>query len=182
MAHEIETITQQLTALVREKTGDPSATVAGLSALPGHAGVSYSFDLTARGGVEHLVVRLAPEGVPIAGPTDVVRQARIMVSLAGTAVPVPPIKWYDNDPRWFGRPFFVVGFVAGDKLALGERTYEAGETRIMVGAAVGLGRAILAGGRDETARQSARPPHSRPEGRRSRAAVARAVAAKPASA
>jgi aminoglycoside phosphotransferase (APT) family kinase protein len=146
MLQEIERITRQLIALAREKTGDPDATVAGLGALPGHAGVSYSFELSARRPepsghrgeptVERLVVRLAPEGVPIAGPTDVVRQARIMASLAATAVPVPPIKWYDNDPRWFGRPFFVVGFVAGDKLALGERTYEAAETRSMVGAAV----------------------------------------------
>lgn len=136
MAQETERIIEQLTAFVREKTGDPCATVAGLSALPGHAGVSYSFDLTAGGATENLVIRLAPEGVPIAGPTDVVRQARIMASLAATAVPVPPIKWYDNDPRWFGRPFFVVGFVAGDKLALGERTYEARETLTLVHAAV----------------------------------------------
>jgi aminoglycoside phosphotransferase (APT) family kinase protein len=147
MAQEIELITRQLTALVREKTGDPVATVTGLSALPGHAGVSYSFELASHGretaggqpispGVERLVVRLAPEGVPIAGPTDVVRQARIMASLASTAVPVPPIKWFDNDPRWFGRPFFVVGFVAGDKLALGERTYDEAETHSMVSAAI----------------------------------------------
>lgn len=139
MAQEAELIAQQLTALVREKTNDPVAAVAGLTALPGHAGVSYSFELTASGRRrpgERLVVRLAPAGVPIAGPTDVVRQARIMASLAGTAVPVPPIRWYDNDPRWFGRPFFVVGFVDGDKLALGERIYGAAETRAMVEAAV----------------------------------------------
>lgn len=147
MAQEIERITEQLTSFVREKTGDPAARVSNVSALPGHAGVSYSFDLTVDGrgessghpeglGVERLVIRLAPEGVPIAGPTDVVRQARIMTSLVDTAVPVPPIRWYDNDTRWFGRPFFVVGFVAGDKLALGEHTYGAAETGSMVRAAV----------------------------------------------
>jgi len=133
-------IARQLAALMREKTGDPGASVSEPIPLPGHAGLSYSFKLTARGGAasrtERLVIRLAPEGVPIAGPTDVVRQARIMASLAGTAVPVPPVKCYDNDLRWFGRPFFVVGFLNGDKLALGERSYGAAETRAMVMQAV----------------------------------------------
>src|SRR5271169_6676889 len=106
-------IARQLTLFVREKTGDPHAAVGEPKGLPGHAGLSYSFELTSSAGAtpptERLVIRLAPEGVPVAGPTDVVRQARIMASLAGTAVPVPAIKWYDSDPRWFGRPFFVVG-------------------------------------------------------------------------
>jgi aminoglycoside phosphotransferase (APT) family kinase protein len=132
-------IARQLTVFVREKTGDPDVEVGEPQALPGHAGLSYSFAVTARAGAtprtprtERLVIRLAPEGVPVAGPTDVVRQARIMASLAGTAVPVPAVKWYDSDPRWFGRPFFVVAFLAGDKLALGERTYTTAETRSMV--------------------------------------------------
>jgi aminoglycoside phosphotransferase (APT) family kinase protein len=135
-------IARQLTVLAREQTGDPDATVGEPKALPGHAGLSYSFEVTARVGApptpqtERLVIRLAPEGVPIAGPTDVVRQARIMASLAGTAVPVPAVKCYDSDLRWFGRPFFVVGFLTGDKLALGERTYEAAETHSMVMEAV----------------------------------------------
>lgn len=148
MDEEVQQISRQLTDLVREKTGDPRATADGLSALPGHAGVSYAFELTAhaegKSKTERLVLRLAPVGVPIAGPTDVVRQARIMESLAGTAVPVPPVRWYDNDPRWFGRPFFVVGFLTGDKLALGEHTYGAAETRPMVERAVGALAALHA--------------------------------------
>jgi len=139
---QIAQISRQLTLLAREKTGSPDAAVGEPSALPGHAGLSYSFELStgaranAAQRTERLVIRLAPEGVPVAGPTDVVRQARIMASLAGTAVPVPTVKWYDSDPRWFGRPFFVVGFLVGDKLALGERTYAAAETRPMVTHAV----------------------------------------------
>jgi aminoglycoside phosphotransferase (APT) family kinase protein len=137
---QIARIARQLTLLVHEKTGDRDAVVGEPAALPGHAGLSYSFELTYRAGAtprtERLVIRLAPEGVPIAGPTDVVRQARIMASLFGTAVPVPSIKWYDSDPRWFGRPFFVVGFLNGDKLALGEGTYTSAETRAMVKQAV----------------------------------------------
>ena len=140
MDEQLDRIARQLTILVRENTGDSAAVAGTPETLPGHAGLSYSFDLTTRAGAtartERLVIRLAPEGVPIAGPTDVVRQARIMASLSGTTVPVPSVKWYDSDLRWFGRPFFVVGFLAGDKLALGEGTYTAGETRSMVTHAV----------------------------------------------
>lgn len=124
-------IAQQLRALARARTGDPEAAVRGLTALPGHAGQSYGFELVRHGGGrginERLVLRLAPEGVRIAGPADVVRQARIMSSLAGTAVPVPPIKWFGDEPGWFGRPYFVAAFVTGDKLALGEHEFSAEE-------------------------------------------------------
>ncbi len=141
MDPQTESIAPRLLALARAKTGDPAASISEPAALPGHAGLSYSFDLSWReaGGLarsERLVIRLAPQGVPISGPTDVVRQARIMASLAGTAVPVPAVRWYDGDPRWFGRPFFVVNFLAGDKLALGEHTYTADQTQAMVAQAV----------------------------------------------
>jgi len=107
MASETEII-GQLTALVRAKTGDPAARVSGVSALPGHAGQSYGFELETGDGAtakrEHLVVRLAPEGVRPVGTADVVRQARIMKSLEGTGVPVPPVRWLDEEPAAFGRP------------------------------------------------------------------------------
>jgi aminoglycoside phosphotransferase (APT) family kinase protein len=140
MALEDE-ITRQLTTLARAETGDADARVETLTALPGHAGQSYSFELAARsssGAIarEKLVLRLSPEGVRIAGPADVVRQARIMQSLAGTRVPVPPLKWFGDDPRWFGWPYFVGAFVAGDKLALGERSFDREEQRTLARATV----------------------------------------------
>ncbi|HUY37791.1 MAG TPA: phosphotransferase family protein [Candidatus Binataceae bacterium] len=140
MDADLDRISSELAALVREKTGDPRPAIGPLTVLPGHAGLSYAFDLATASAAgpasRKLVIRLAPEGVPIAGPTDVVRQARVMASLAGTGVPVPPVLWFDNDPRYFGRPFFVVGFLEGDKLALGERTYNAEETALMTGEAM----------------------------------------------
>ena len=126
-----EEITRQLTALLRAKTGDPSARIGALTTLPGHAGQSYSFELATGAGTtvkrERLVLRLAPEGVRPVGTADVVRQARIMKSLEGTAVPVPPVRWLDNDPGAFGRPYFIVGFVNGDKLAMGEQEHSAAD-------------------------------------------------------
>jgi aminoglycoside phosphotransferase (APT) family kinase protein len=122
-----EEITRQLTALVRAKTGDPSAQVSPLTTLPGHAGQSYSFDLESGVGAarkrERMVLRLAPEGVRPVGTADVVRQARIMKSLEGTAVPVPRVRWLDDDAAAFGRGYFVVDFVRGDKLAMGEEEH-----------------------------------------------------------
>ena len=126
-----EEITRQLTALVLAKTGDPSARIGALTTLPGHAGQSYSFELetgvSATAKCERLVLRLAPAGVRPVGTADVVRQARIMRSLEGTGVPVPPVRWLDNDPAAFGRPYFIVGFVHGDKLAEGEHEYAAAD-------------------------------------------------------
>ncbi|MGO9453275.1 MAG: phosphotransferase family protein [Candidatus Binataceae bacterium] len=119
MAASIEEITPQTTVLMRAKTGDPGATVRDISPLPGHAGFGYSLvlDRTTPGGISgKLVLRVAPEGTRIAGPADVVRQARIMESLADTEVPVPPIHWYGDEAEFFGRPYFVAGFVQGFRL------------------------------------------------------------------
>ncbi len=120
MPASIEEITRQATTMVRAKTGDPGARISEVSPLPGHAGFGYSFILertTAGGPSGKLVLRVAPEGVRIAGPADVVRQARIMKSLADTDVPVPPILWHGDEAEFFGRPYFVDGFVDGFKLA-----------------------------------------------------------------
>lgn len=120
MSTSIDQISEQLTRLVRTRTGDPRAAIREISPLPGHAGFGYSFvlDRTTPGGASgKLALRVAPEGVRIAGPADVIRQARIMRSLADTDVPVPPIIWYGDEAEFFGRPYFVDGFVDGFKLA-----------------------------------------------------------------
>jgi aminoglycoside phosphotransferase (APT) family kinase protein len=108
----------QLTTLVRAKTGDARAAVHSLETLPGHAGFSYSFVLERpRLPEAKLVLRLAPPGVKIAGPADIVRQARIMQSLRDTPVPVPRVLWCGEEPEYFGRPYFVVEFLEGVKLS-----------------------------------------------------------------
>jgi aminoglycoside phosphotransferase (APT) family kinase protein len=107
-----------LNALVRARTGDATARARSLETLPGHAGFSYSFILDRDGRPSRkLVVRIAPPAVKIAGPADIVRQARIMASLADSRVPVPPIIWYGDEPAFFDRPYFVAEFVEGFKLS-----------------------------------------------------------------
>jgi aminoglycoside phosphotransferase (APT) family kinase protein len=117
MADEVLT---HLTRLVRVKTGYAGARAHSLETLAGHASPSYSFVLErgdAGSAIEKLVLRLPPLNVKTAGQTDIVRQARIMASMAGTAIPVPPVYWYGDEPEFFGRPYFVVGFLEGVKLA-----------------------------------------------------------------
>src|SRR5208283_204816 len=120
MPGNFEQVTAQLTALVRAKTGDSRARAHSLESLPGHAGFSYSFILERSASdaapAGKFVVRIAPPGVKISGPADIVRQARVMASLAGTPVAVPPIIWYGDEPEFFDRPYFVGGFVDGFKL------------------------------------------------------------------
>jgi aminoglycoside phosphotransferase (APT) family kinase protein len=120
MPGDIEQVTAQLTKLVRAKTGDAGARAHSLETLPGHAGFSYSFILerSTEGATPagKFVVRIAPPGVKISGPADIVRQARVMASLADTPVAVPPIIWYGDEPEFFDRPYFVGGFVEGFKL------------------------------------------------------------------
>lgn len=120
MAPISEDTAAKLNALVRAKTGDPGAFAHSLEVLPGHAGFSYSFVLVRTDGrapAGKLVLRIAPPGVKIAGPADIVRQARIMASLADTPVPVPPVYWYGDEADFFNRPYFVVGFLEGFKLS-----------------------------------------------------------------
>jgi aminoglycoside phosphotransferase (APT) family kinase protein len=120
MATNADEVLTQLNRLLRAKTGDAGAHAHSLETLPGHAGFSYSFVLERNDGgnpAGKLVLRVAPPNVKISGPADIARQARIMASMAGTAVPVPPVYWYGDEPEFFGRPYFVVGFLEGVKLA-----------------------------------------------------------------
>jgi aminoglycoside phosphotransferase (APT) family kinase protein len=123
-------IADRLTAFCRFHTSDPRALVSDVAALPGHAGLSFRFLLEYRadGEVkqESLVIRLAPAGVRPAGPADVARQGRIMASLRGSGIPVPPVRWFGDDRRWFGGPYYVAGFVAGRGSVKGDQALNPG--------------------------------------------------------
>lgn len=87
--------------------------------LPGHSGVGYSFRPAAAipGLPDKMVVRLAPENVAPTGPADVVRQARIMASLAAEHIPVPAMLCCGHGPEVTGkRAFFVASFVDGRQI------------------------------------------------------------------
>jgi aminoglycoside phosphotransferase (APT) family kinase protein len=120
---------EQLTTFILAHTADAAASIAGLRAMPGHAGFSYGFSATYRseGGNETtdpFVLRLPPPGVRYEGTADVLRQVRVLDVLQGSGVPVAPVRWSGDDPRWFGRPYFIVPRLPGDTLRAGEGPWE----------------------------------------------------------
>lgn len=112
--------------------------------MRGHAGFSYGFRV--RHGAdgaprdEAFVLRLPPPNVRLEGTADVLRQVRVLNALQVTRVPVVPVRWSGDDPRWFGRPYFVVPRLGGDTLRTepGEWAagYDAAALRRMVRQAV----------------------------------------------
>ena len=81
----------------------------GARAAPGRAGST---------GIqrERLVARLCPDAaaVPVFPTYDLEKQFRVM-QLVGerSAVPVPPMRWYEPSDEWVGSPFLVMGHIDG---------------------------------------------------------------------
>ncbi|KUO53703.1 MAG: hypothetical protein APF78_05450 [Sphingomonadales bacterium BRH_c3] len=108
-------LSERLSAVLAQQSGS-DVNVTQVCPLPGHAGMGFSF-LADDGRAERkLVVRTIPANVPATGPADVVRQARIMQSLAGSRVPVPEILAFGDGSSVFGRPYFISEFVEGTAL------------------------------------------------------------------
>lgn len=84
-----------------------------LKPLSGHAGVGFAFVVQRNEGLEKFVVRTLAADGPATGPSDVVRQARIMKSLEGSGIPVPGILSYGQALPVLNRPYFVAEFVHG---------------------------------------------------------------------
>lgn len=81
----------------------PGALIGELATLPGgHSGLTYS--VTA-GEQKYVVKAVSPGQRPI-GRNDVLRQARVLRALSGSAVPVPGVAAVDEiQPAWFAMEF-----------------------------------------------------------------------------
>ena len=62
------------------------------------------------------MVKVAPPGLPPVLNRDVLRQARVIRALHGTAVPVPDVLWEDAGDPPDVPPLFVMAFVEGASL------------------------------------------------------------------
>ncbi|MFJ6569529.1 phosphotransferase family protein [Streptomyces sp. NPDC091292] len=95
----------ELTARVRAHLAlrHPDSPIGDLKTLPGgHSGLTYS--VTA--GDARYVVKAVPPGQRPVGRNDVLRQARVLGALAGSAVPVPAVVASDDrQPAWFAMDF-----------------------------------------------------------------------------
>jgi len=100
-------------------TFGPDLSVEGVEPMPGHAGLSFGFRLVRDGAVvEDLVMRMPPKGVRRRGNTDVLRQVPLLQALYRSGVPVPEMRHWSDDERWFEVPFFMVGRLPGTTYAV----------------------------------------------------------------
>ncbi len=80
------------------------------------AGGASSLTYSARVGDQRVVVKVAPPGLPPVLNRDVLRQARVIRALHGTAVPVPEVVGEDAGDPPDVPPLFVMSFVEGASL------------------------------------------------------------------
>jgi aminoglycoside phosphotransferase (APT) family kinase protein len=68
-----------------------------------------------RGRVERaeLVLRTTPGGPGLVEPYDMAKQFTVMRALAASNVPVPSVRWLEEDELLLGRPFFVMDKLEG---------------------------------------------------------------------
>src|SRR5713101_5221091 len=93
------------------------AIVSQVEVMPGHAGLSFGFRVDYQEGSqprnESLVMRLPPKGVKQSGNTDVLRQVPLLQALKRQGVPVPTVRWFGSDLRWFEVPYIMVERLPG---------------------------------------------------------------------
>ncbi|MBK9469105.1 MAG: phosphotransferase [Gammaproteobacteria bacterium] len=65
------------------------------------------------------IIRRAPKVSIASGAHDVVREARIIRTLHGSAVPVPEVLAASNDSAPLGAPFFIMEYIDGEVLRRG---------------------------------------------------------------
>ena len=80
------------------------------------SGGASSLTYSARLGDRRVVVKVAPPGLPPVLNRDVLRQARVLRALHGSAVPVPEVLWEDAGDPPDDPPLFVMSFVEGASL------------------------------------------------------------------
>ena len=110
-------LAEQLAGWIVRATGEPTARVSALRPLAGGASrESWAFDLTQGDGrVEHLVLRRDPAGRTLQGSRR--QEFLILRAAAAAGVPVPAVRFCEEDASLLGSPFFVMEFVAGETLA-----------------------------------------------------------------
>lgn len=114
---ELEELQQRLIPFCRGKYNDPLLSIAELFKMPGHAGFAYGFTVESNGQSDKWYLRLPPPDVKLQGTADVLRQVAALNAMP-ERVPHCQVKWFDDDPKWFGRPYFIVPQLQGDVVRL----------------------------------------------------------------
>src|ERR1700753_4179277 len=88
--------------------------LAGVTDVTPLAGGASSLTFAGTRGGQKVVIKVAPPGVEPVAHRDVLRQARIIKTLAGSPVPVPEVLWEDAGAPPHVPPLFVMSHVEGD--------------------------------------------------------------------
>lgn len=110
---QLDELKQRLIPFCRAKYDDATVAVRDVFKMPGHAGFAFGFTVNSQGATDKWFLRLPPPNVKLQGTADVLRQVAALDVLPDS-VPHCCVKWSDDDPRWFGRPYFVVPQLDGD--------------------------------------------------------------------
>lgn len=116
----LEELSQRLVPFCQSKYQDQRVRVFDVVAMPGHAGFAYGFRVQTGALTDSWFIRLPPPNVNWRGTADVLRQVAVLNALDGSAVPHCSVRWSGDDLQWFGCPYFVVPWLEGDVLRLGE--------------------------------------------------------------
>src|SRR5437870_5662287 len=104
-----------LAAWLREKRpGEALALSALVAPKAGISNETFFLDVTGPKGLERLVVRVEPTDFLVFPAYDLTRQARVMQCLGGSGIPVPHVRWIEQDPRHLGSAFYVMDRIEGE--------------------------------------------------------------------
>lgn len=122
-AIELEELTERLARFCVAHYQRDDLRVHDVVKMPGHAGFAYGFRVLVDARVDSWFLRLPPPNVNWVGTADVMRQVVTLNALTGTEVPHCRVQWSGNDLVWFGRPYFVVPWLDGDVVRLGDNDW-----------------------------------------------------------
>jgi aminoglycoside phosphotransferase (APT) family kinase protein len=112
---DLERMHAALTVWLRAKRPGEDVVLSPLSSpKAGISNETFLVDATSGADVQRLVVRVEPTDFLVFPEYDLGRQARVMQSLAGSAVPVPRVLWLEQEPRHLGAPFYVMERIEGE--------------------------------------------------------------------
>jgi aminoglycoside phosphotransferase (APT) family kinase protein len=117
---ELEELEERLGPFCEAKYRDTGVRVFDVVKMPGHAGFAYGFRVEHDGDIDSWFIRLPPPNVQWRGTADVLRQVEVLNALDETDVPHCSVQWSGDELEWFGRPYFIVPWLEGDVLRLGE--------------------------------------------------------------
>jgi len=137
---ELAELTERLGPFCRSRYGTDDLRIFDVVKMPGHAGFAYGFRVETGGSVDSWFIRLPPPNVRWVGTADVLRQVAVLNALDETQVPHCSVKWSGDDLEWFGCPYFVVPWLEGDVLRLGEGEWG---SRLSESQLLDLGRQIM---------------------------------------